>query len=65
MKICYITKEPFPYGEACTNRVLTYAIELAKQGHELMIICLRLTDKKNADLLDKHCNCVYENIKIH
>lgn len=51
--ILIVTKEPFPIGMAATNRILSYAKELAKQKN-VKIIIAKPTEKKPNVINDKY-----------
>ena len=56
MYIPIIRIGPFPYGQASANRVLSYAVEMAKLGHEVEVISLvtydqPFTDEERDDLM--------------
>lgn len=64
-RIVILTTEPFPYGAACTNRVLTYVNELDRLNYRIHIYCLWPTrDKKNIELLDNKGKFYKNNVTI-
>lgn len=64
MNIVIVTKEEFPYGGAASNRVLTYMPGLVALGHQVTILCLFLSRKENADLLDENGEYIFQGIRI-
>lgn len=64
MNIVIVTKEEFPYGGAASNRVLTYMPGLVALGHQVTILCLFLSRKENAELLDENGECIFQGIRI-
>lgn len=64
MNIVIVTKEEFPYGGAASNRVLTYMPGLVALGHKVTILCLFLSRKENAELLDENGEYIFEGIRI-
>ena len=64
MNVVIITDEQFPYGNAATNRLLTYLPGLVSLGHKVTILCLHLTREENATLLDQHASCVHQGVTI-
>jgi len=60
MKIFVVTGEPFPYGRAATNRIISYGKGFREHGVETQILCLRANNTdKNLGLNKKG---VYEKI---
>ena len=59
----------FPYGDASANRILSYAVEMAKFGHEVQVMSLvtydqPFTDKEREDLM--RCSAItYRGINVH
>ena len=41
MNIIIAFSEPFPYGGANTNRIISYAKEMVRQGHSVTVHCLQ------------------------
>lgn len=41
MNIVIAFSEPFPYGGANTNRIISYAKEMVRQGHSVTVHCLQ------------------------
>ena len=64
MNIVVVTKEEFPFGNAASNRVLTYMPGIVALGHHVTLLCLFLSRKENADLLDEHGECMYNGVHI-
>ena len=65
MNIVYITKNAqFPYGNAGTNRLLSYIPGLVAAGHSVTVLCMWLLDKQNQELLDSKASCFFQGIKI-
>lgn len=64
MNVVIITDEQFPYGNAASNRLLTYLPGLVSLGNEVTILCLHLTREENAVLLDKHASCIHQGVTI-
>lgn len=64
MNIVVVTKEEFPFGNAASNRVLTYMPGLAALGHHVTLLCLFLSRKENAELLDNNGECNYNGVHI-
>lgn len=64
MNIVYITKKPYPYGGASTNRILTYTPGLVAKGHTITILCLILSNKENARLLNENASCDFQGVLI-
>lgn len=68
MYIPIIYAGPFPYGYASANRVLSYAVEMAKMGHEVQVLSLvtydqPFTGEEKADL-EKRCAIKYKGIDV-
>lgn len=69
MYIPIIRIGPFPYGQASANRVLSYAVEMAKLGHEVEVISLvtydqPFTDEERDDLM-MHSAISYRGVNVH
>ncbi len=41
MHIVFLTKQPFPFGEAEINRQISYAKEMVRMGHQVTFLCLQ------------------------
>ena len=68
MYIPIIYAGPFPYGFASANRVLSYAVEMAKLGHEVHVLSLvtynqPFTEQERADFMSRHA-ITYKGIQV-
>lgn len=68
MYIPIIYTGSFPYGKASANRVLSYAVEMAKFGHEVQVISLvtydqPFTDDEREDLIRRSA-ITYKGIDV-
>jgi len=68
MYIPIIYTGPSPYGDAAANRVLSYAVEMAKMGHEVQVISLvtydqPFTDDEREDLVRRSA-ITYKGIDV-
>ncbi|NMB36514.1 MAG: glycosyltransferase family 4 protein [Bacteroidales bacterium] len=69
MYIPIIYTGSFPYGKASANRVLSYAVEMAKCGHEVEVISLvtydqPFTDEEREDLIRRSA-ITYRGVNVH
>lgn len=69
MYIPIIYTGSFPYGKASANRVLSYAVEMAKLGHEVQVITLvtydqPFTDEEREDLMRRFA-ITYRGVNVH
>lgn len=64
MNLVVVTREEFPFGGAGTNRMLTYLPGIVALGHNVTVLCLFLSNKENAKLLDKNGECIYDGVRI-
>ncbi len=69
MYIPIIRTGPFPYGQASANRVLSYALEMVKLGHEVEVISLvtydqPFTDEEREDLMRRSA-ITYRGVNVH
>jgi len=61
MSITIITNEPFPYGRAATNRILSYGKGFIENGNDVDVLCLKSSkvyEKQNC-----YANNSFEGIK--
>jgi glycosyltransferase involved in cell wall biosynthesis len=62
-KIIIFTSEPFPYGLAATNRIISYGKGFIKNGKSIEVICFRRTENREKILNHKRKGS-YENINF-
>ena len=63
MNILIVTQEPFPIGQAATNRILSYTKEIVKLGHNVVVHCLRPTEVVSKGVLNNNVEGDYYGIK--
>jgi len=47
MKVLIVTKAPFPYGMAATNRIRSYALGLEANGDDVEVLTVHATEPPN------------------
>jgi glycosyltransferase involved in cell wall biosynthesis len=63
MNILIVTQEPFPIGQAATNRILSYSKTIVKLGHTVVVHCLRPTEVVSKGVLNNNMEGDYYGIK--
>ena len=63
-KIIIITTEPFPYGMAATNRIITYAKGFKQHGVDCKVLCIKPTETAYS-VSNEHVRGEYEGIPYH
>lgn len=64
MKIFFVTREPYPYGAAMTNRLYCYAKGIIGNGYDCEIVICKPTENYN-NVRNQECNGVYNGTSFH
>lgn len=63
IKFLFITNNPFPRGMALTNRILSLALGLVKNGHTVSVLCIRPTETNAKNFSINPRKGAYEGIQ--
>lgn len=64
MNIFVLTDEPFPFGGAGSNRILSYSKGIVGLGHSVKIVCLKPTEKNKETALNTVVKGEFEQVQF-
>ena len=62
--IIIFTTEPFPYGMAATNRIISYAKGFIFHGMDVEVVCLRRSEKAKNKIVNTDIKGIYQGVNF-